>query len=123
MALRTQKLVPTGKLICNGREYWLIDTEPKKRHDWAGYNIYELLVVPVTPHTDDNGMNVYKKVTVQDQDGGDKEIAVKVYPSPRLITTTSFTIEWGMPDSLIGYIFCSPTNYSDIPDNAGVDNG
>ena len=121
MALRTQKLVPTGKVICNGREYWLLDDQPKKRHDWATYNIYELLVVPMTPHTDDDGDFVYKKVTVQDVDGGDREVAVRVYPSPRLITTTSFTIEWGMPDSETGYIFCSPTNYSEIPE--GANNG
>ena len=122
MAIRTQKLVPTGKVFCNGQEYWLLDSQPMKRHEWAGYGIYELMVVPIEPHTDDDGDIVHKKVTIQDEDGGNREVAVRVYPSPRLITTTSFTIEWGMPDSSTGFIFCSPTNYSEIPENAGVEN-
>lgn len=121
--LRTQKLVPTGKVFCNDHEYWLLDPAPVKRHDWASYGMYEMMVIPTEPHTEDDGDIVYKKVTIQDEDGGDREVAVKVYPSPRLITTTSFTIEWGMADSIVGFIFCSPTNYSEIPENAGVDNG
>jgi hypothetical protein len=115
MAVRTQKLVPAGKLYANGKSFWLLDNKPEKRHDWANYGIHEFMVAPADPLTDDNDDPIYTKVMVEAADGGRREVSIHLYPSPCLLTTTNFTIQWGMSDNQVGYILCAPTDYNDIP--------